>query len=125
MENLENRNIANQVNMTRGASGSSRVIETGSYTVDPVTNATMKRADDSAVQLLQRGYIVSSENGGPIDVSEVIERIPDEGLTEMFSKVGGLYYGKKVFVKDQKKYYYFSKGSSTNNIGDDDWKPIE
>jgi hypothetical protein len=84
-----------------------------------------------SVQLLQRGYIIGSANGGPIDVSEVVEgtstdeAVMKSQLTQLFKNTGNLFYGKKVYVKEHDKFYYYSRGNSTGNMSDDSWKVIE
>ena len=128
MENsIDYINKGGHVDMSVPASGQNPVISTDSYTEEG--NRQVKREDlIPAVQMLQRGFIITSQDGGPVDASEVVEGTTSEGLqselTEVFSKTGGLYYGKKVYVKEQKKFYYYSHGDNNQNMSNDSWKPI-
>ena len=85
-------------------------------------NSNTRNSSVSGVQLLQRGFIVTSQDGGPVDASEVVEEISDlnQQLTDLFRSVGGLYYGKKVYVKEKKSFYYYAHTSAG-----DTWKPVE
>lgn len=133
MENsIDYINKAGHVDMTVKASSLNPVISTDYYTEDPTDiGHQVKRNDvEPAVQMLQRGFIVTSQDGGPVDASEVVEGISDlnilqNDLNELFKATGGLFYGKKVYVKEMKKYYYYSHASDASSEGDDVWKPIE
>jgi len=121
--NLSNLTTAGQVDMTASTSGTSNVIKTGSSTV--------QSNRQPSVQLLQRGYIIGSAEGGPVDVSEVVDRLDtDESvaksqLTALFKNTGNLFYGKKVYAVELGKWYYYSKGNNAGSMGDDSWKAIE
>ena len=121
---LENLVRANQVDMSKNTSGNDPVVSSGSYTQDPTTQARQYSAEPS-VQLLQRGFIIGSEDGGPIDVTEVVDEVDSlSELTTLFKESGGLYYGKKVYVKDKKSFYYYSHMGLSGSETDDDWKII-
>ena len=110
---LENLVRANQVDMTKNTSGSNPPVSSGSFSGEPT------------IQLLQRGFIIGSENGGPVDVTEVVDGINSlNELTTLFKESGGLYYGKKVYVKGMKAFYYYSHMNNTGSENDDAWKII-
>ena len=136
---------ANQIPMGSSLSTGNRVV-TDSYTVDPVSGNQRKRDQQPSVQQLQRGFIVAAENGGPVDVAEIVDdasvdaagkvsfpvyRInPSTNRLElvsdnMFKESGGLFYGKKVYVESLKKYFYYSHKTSNSTTEDDGWEPIE
>lgn len=103
------------------------VITSDDFTIDPTTSHVIPSEEEASMQLLQRGFIIpgsivkeynSSDyaQGGPIDVADVADDITindgnptQRDLTDLFKNIGNLYYGKKVFVKETKKYYYLSK----------------
>ncbi len=135
---------ANQIPMDSAMSSGNKVV-TDSYTVDPVTGNQRKRDQQPSVQQLQRGFIVSSENGGPIDVAEIVDdaSVDEAGKVSfpvyikdssnnlvlvsdnIFKETGGLFYGKKVYVERLKKYFYYSHKSDNSTTEDDGWEPIE
>ena len=105
---IENIVKANQIDMSRDASSSS-----------PMNPSA------PAIQLLQRGFIIGSEDGGPIDVTEVVDEVNSlDELTTLFKESGGLYYGKKVYVKEKKSFYYYSHMGNSGSESDDVWKII-
>lgn len=126
---------AGHVNITQNAR-TGEVITTDNFSIDPTNNAVTPSTEEASMQLLQRGFIIpgteTSEyggagvaQGGPIDVADIIDEVtvslstgePNfNEVTELFSNIGNLYFGKKVYIKNLRKYYYFSK--------DRDWKEI-
>lgn len=136
---------ANQIPMDSSLSTGNKVV-TDSYTVDPVTGNQRKRNQQPSVQQLQRGFIVASENGGPVDVAEIVDdasvdantgkvsfpvyridpstNLPILVTDNMFKESGGLFYGKKVYVESLKKYFYYSHKSDNSTTEDDGWEPI-
>ena len=126
-ENLNNLTNAGQRDMSNPVTSAGGRIKSGSTVSD--------RERQPSVQLLQRGYIIGTENGGPIDVSEIVtgtsenETVMKSQLTQLFKSMGNLFYGKKVYVEGNgfghNKYYYYSRGSNASSFSDDSWKVIE
>lgn len=103
------------------------VIKPDSYSIDPTTNEVLPSVEEAPMQLLQRGFVIPGSEvqeynssdlaqGGPIDVTDIVDEVsetdgvPNQAeLTEIFKNIGNLYYGKKVYVKNIRKYYYYSK----------------
>jgi len=142
--NISTIQTANQIPMVSSLNSGNKVV-TDSYTIDPVTGSQKKRDLQPSVQQLQRGFIVASENGGPIDVAEIVDDadVDETGKISfpviirdssnnivyesdnMFKEAGGLFYGKKVYVESLKKYFYYSHKSDNSATEDDGWEPIE
>ena len=61
----------------------------------------------------QRGYILSGENGGPLDTAEWMLTFPDT-----IDRIPNLYPGKIFYVCDRDEYYFYNTEGDIEKISD-------